>query len=109
MQSSMQHNPKFDTMLTRTYQARYEPSGCEINPYFLITEHKLRPRLEEIHKRNMYRRSLSQVLNSKANDPVMDKTHATLNTLHKFEKNMKGKVSVAAPTKDHQQLAAMRL
>jgi len=99
---------KFETMMSRAYEVEYKPSACEINPYIRVIEHKLRPRLEEVNKRNMYRRSLSALLNSKAKDPLTDKSHSTLNTLHKFEHNLQTKVSQAAPTKDHQKYAALR-
>lgn len=38
----------------------------------------------------------------------MDKNHSALQTLHHFEKKLQGKVSDAAPTKDHKNLAALR-
>jgi len=98
----------FDTLMTRTYEVRYEPSACVINPFFKVVEHKTRPVLKEVEKRNMYRRSLSEVLNSKAADPVLDRNHSSLNTLHNFEPSLKSKVSLAAPSKEHQQYAALR-
>ena len=104
----MQAVEKFDTLLTRTYQMEYKPSDDQINPFVQIVEHKTRPRLEEIHLRNRYKRSLSALLRSKAVPGTLDKTHAVLNTLHKYENGLKGKVSLAAPTKEHKKLAALR-
>ena len=93
---------KFDTLMTRTYQMEYKPSDDPINPFVQVVEHKLRPRLEEVHLRNRYRRTLSALLNSKPIPETQDKTHAVLNTLHRYENGLQGKVSLAAPTKEHQ-------
>ena len=92
---------KFDTLMTRMYQMEYKPSDDPINPYVQVTEHKIRPRLEEVHLRNRYRRTLSALLRSKAVPGVLDKTHAALNTLHQYETGLKGKVAPSAPTKEH--------
>ena len=99
---------KFQTLMSREYQMKYEPSGDAINPNFKIIEHKTRAPLHEIHRRNQYRRSLSALLNSRAPDPLLDKSHAVMNTLHHHEPHLQGKVSAAAPTKDHQKYAALR-
>jgi hypothetical protein len=104
----MEKVEKFDTLLTQTYNVKYEPSLDLINPYIKIVEHKLKPRLEEIHMRNRYRRSLSALLNSKATDPILDRNHSSLNTLHTFEHRLQGKVSRAAPTKEHRNLDNLR-
>ena len=93
---------KYDTLMSQTYQLEYKPSGCKINPYALVIEHKLRPRLEEVHLRNRYRRSLSQLLNSKRTDDTFDKNRSFKDKLHKFESRLQGKISKAAPIKDHQ-------
>lgn len=71
----------YDTLMSRTYHMEYEPSACPINPYVKVIEHKTRPRLEEVFKRDKYRRPLSALLNSKAHDPILDKNHSALNTL----------------------------
>ena len=104
----VQENTKFDTLLSREYQMRYEPSACEINPSFKIIEHKARPFLHEVTRRYRYRRSLSALLNSKPIDPLLDKNHSAMNTLNNFESDLQQKVSAAAPTKEHQPLAALR-
>ena len=78
------------------------------DPYAKVIQHRLKPRLAEIHLRNRYRRSLSEVLNSKATDPTIDKNHSSLNTLHTFEEHLKVKVSLAAPTKDYRNLSNLR-
>jgi len=103
----MEKVDKFNTLLTQTYNVKYEPS-LDLNPYIKIVEHKLKPRLEEIHLRNRYRRSLSALLNSKATDPMLDKNHSSLNTLHTFEHRLQGKVSAAAPTKEQRNLNNLR-
>lgn len=92
---------KFDTLMTRTYQMEYKPTEDPINPFVNIIEHKLKPRLEEVHLRNRYRRTLSALLRSKPLKGYQDKTHAVLNTLHKYENGLQGKISQAAPTKEH--------
>ncbi len=94
--------------MSKTYHMEYEPSACQINPFVKVVEHKTRPRLEEVFKRNMYKRSLSALLNSKPTNKVIDKNHSALNTLQNFEHNMQGKISQAAPTKQHQKYAALR-
>ena len=104
----MQSVKKFQTLMSETYQVKFEPSACQINPYLKVITHKTRPRLEEVNLRNRYRRSLSQLLNSKAVDPVMDKNHSSLGTLHRFENRLQGQVSKAAPSKEHQKYAALR-
>ncbi len=71
----------YDTMMSKTYHMEYEPSACQINPYVKVVEHKTRPRLEEVFKRNMYKRPLSALLNSKPTNKVIDKNHSALNTL----------------------------
>ena len=104
----MQAVEKFDTLMSRTYQMEYKPSDDPINPFVQIVEHKLRPRLEEVHLRNRYRRTLSALLASKPLPDTQVKTHGVLNTLHRYENGLQGKVSLAAPTKDHQKYAALR-
>ncbi len=91
----------YDTLMSRTYHMEYEPSADQINPYVKVVEHKVRPRLEEVFKRDKYRRPLSALLNSRKTDPYLDKNHSTLNNLHSFEHTMQGKISQAAPTKEH--------
>ena len=39
---------------------------------------------------------------------MMDKTHSVLKTLHRYENGLQGKVSQAAPSKEHRQYAALR-
>jgi len=99
---------KFDTLMTRMYQFEYKPSDCLINPFAQVVVHKTRPRLEEVHLRNRYRRTLSALLRSKPVPGFQDKTHSSLNTLHRYENGLQGKVSSAAPSKDHQNYAALR-
>ena len=86
----------------------YKPSECEMYPYFPVMVHKTRPILEEVHYRNRYRRPLSALLNSKPVNEKYDKSNKSLNILHKYEVNLKTKVSLAAPTKAHQNYAALR-
>ena len=86
--------------MSRTYLVEYKPSN-DINPFFKVMEHRTRPILAEVHHRNRYRRTLSALLNSKKVDGHLDKTHKSLNTLHKYEINLQNKVSLAAPTKAH--------
>lgn len=97
----MQATEKFDTLMSRTYQMEYKPSDDPINPFVHVVEHKLRPRLEEVHLRNRYRRTLSALLRSKPIADTHDKNHSVLNTLHRYENGLQGKVSQAAPTKEH--------
>ena len=84
----MQAVEKFDTLMSRTYQVEYKPSDDPINPFVQIVEHKLRPRLEEGHLRNRYRRTLSALLASKPLPDTQVKTHGVLNTLHKYENGL---------------------
>ena len=84
----MQAVEKFDTLMTRTYQLEYKPTADPINPYIQVVEHKTRPRLEEVHLRNRYRRTLSALLRSKPVPGTFDKTHAAFNTLHKYENGL---------------------
>ena len=98
----------FDTLLMRTYELEYKPSGTPLHPFIKCVEHKDRARLEEIHIRNKYRRSLSALLAAKPVKSQNVKGHQALNTLHKFETNLRGKVSQAAPSKEHQKYAALR-
>ena len=99
---------RFTTLMSREYEMKYKPSLSKTNESFKIIEHKTRPLLHEVHFRNRYRRSLSALLNSRAPHPLMDKCHSTMNTLHQHEPNLQGKVSAAAPTKEHQKYAALR-
>ena len=89
----MEKVSKVNSLLTETYSVEYKPSGDTMNPYVKVIEHKVRPRLAEVFKRDKYRRSLSQLFKSSATDPCIDKEHKAMNTLHNFEKNLQGKVS----------------
>ena len=94
--------------MTRMYQVRFQPSDDPINPYVRVIEHKTRPRLTELALRDRYRRPLSALLSSKPVNPLKNRTGKSLNTLHAFETGLRGKVSAAAPSKDHQKYAALR-
>ena len=98
---------KFDTMMSRTYQLEYVPSEDD-NRYFKITEHKTRPYLHEVTERDQYRRTLAELLASRKVKGHLDKSHSSLNKLHKYEIMLQNKVSLAAPTKAHQNYAALR-
>ena len=76
----VEKNIKFDTLLSREYQMRYEPSANDDNPTFKVVEHKTRPLIHDVTKSYPYRRSLSALLNSKKGDPIFDKNYSELHT-----------------------------
>ena len=78
----MENVVKFCTLMTETYEVKYEPSLCEFTSHVRVIEHKTRPRLEEIKLRERYHRPLSAVLASRPRDPAMDKNHSSMHTLH---------------------------
>ena len=55
----MENVSKISSLLTETYSVEYKPSESKSNPYVKIIEHKVRPKLEDVFKRDRYRRSLS--------------------------------------------------